>query len=157
MSKGIAIRRRCRHCLLHGVTDCLFLPCDRAYYVCQTHSAVWLHGLNLYTTQAGCIDRLISLLGTALIYWRRLFHRASLHAPCTTSVVLWFLRKWGRAFWFLIFCDKLMIVSINLLEQHYVVDPIAGVPVVPLAIAIVDWQAIKLAIDIALRPSWKLE
>jgi hypothetical protein len=133
------------------------VPATGPYYICQTHSVVWSHGLNLYAAQTECIERLNLLRGNGRpsIFGEDYF----IALPCMHLVqpliVLWFLRKWGRAFWFLVAYDVLMIVSIILLEQHYVVDLIAGVPVALLAIAIVDWHAIKLVGE--LKPHHHLE
>ena len=53
-------------------------------------------------------------------------------------IILWFLRKWGRVFWILVLYDLLLVASIVLLEQHYLVDLVAAVPVAILAIRTVS-------------------
>ncbi len=52
------------------------------------------------------------------------------------SIVLWFLRRWKRMIIALIAFDVLLVPAILLLEQHYLVDLIAAIPVAASAIAI---------------------
>ena len=56
-------------------------------------------------------------------------------------IVMWFLRRWKRMLIFLCAYDCLLIVSILLLEWHYLVDIIAGILVAGIAIAITDHSA----------------
>ena len=51
-------------------------------------------------------------------------------------VVLWFLRRWRRIALVLAAYDLVLIAAILILEQHYVIDIIAGFLVAGLAIAI---------------------
>lgn len=51
-------------------------------------------------------------------------------------IVLWFLRRWKRLLILMIAYDVLLVAAILLLENHYLVDLIAAVPVAALAIAI---------------------
>jgi hypothetical protein len=48
----------------------------------------------------------------------------------------WFLRRWKRLLTFMIVHDALLVSPILLLENQYLVDLIAAVPVAVLAIAI---------------------
>lgn len=52
-------------------------------------------------------------------------------------VVMWFLREWKRILWVLLAFNSLLIVSIILLEWHYVVDLLAGGVIALLSIATV--------------------
>jgi hypothetical protein len=56
-------------------------------------------------------------------------------------IVMWFLRRWKRMLVFLCAYDCLLIVSILLLEWHYLVDIIGGILVAGIAIAITDNSA----------------
>ncbi len=51
-------------------------------------------------------------------------------------VVIWFLRRWRRIALALAVYDLLLIAAVLMLEQHYVIDIIAGFLVAGLAIAI---------------------
>ena len=53
-------------------------------------------------------------------------------------IVLWFLRRWRRMLIVLCAYDCLLIVSILLLEWHYLVDVIGGILVAGIAIASTD-------------------
>jgi hypothetical protein len=53
-------------------------------------------------------------------------------------IVMWFLRRWRRVVIALCAYDSLLIVSILLLEWHYIVDMIGGALVAGAAIAITD-------------------
>jgi|SRR5580658_4337562 hypothetical protein len=58
-------------------------------------------------------------------------------------IVMWFLRRWKRMLIFLCAYDCLLIVSILLLEWHYLVDIIGGIFVAGIAIAITDNGLVK--------------
>jgi hypothetical protein len=53
-------------------------------------------------------------------------------------IILWFLRKWGRVFWILVVYDLVLVASIVLLQQHYMVDLVAAVPAALFAVVCVD-------------------
>jgi PAP2 superfamily len=53
-------------------------------------------------------------------------------------IVLWFLRHWKRITFVLLFYDVFLLLSIVLLEWHYVVDLIGGMLIAALAIYLVD-------------------
>jgi hypothetical protein len=56
-------------------------------------------------------------------------------------IILWFLRRWGRVFWILLVYDLVLVASIILLQQHYVVDLVAAIPGALFAVAWVDRAA----------------
>ena len=94
--------------------------------------------LETYTIQKFLIKDVLSL-------WNHVpIHRISadyfMAFPCMhiaqPIIVAWFLRRWKRMFLALCLYDALLIVSILLLEWHYVVDIIGGVLVAAVAIAI---------------------
>jgi L-lactate permease len=53
-------------------------------------------------------------------------------------IVMWFMRRWKRILIVLCAYDCLLILSILLLEWHYLVDIIGGILVAGIAIAITD-------------------
>ena len=86
-----------------------------------------------------------SLMAHALALWnhvpiRRISAGYFIAFPCMhiaqPLIVMWFLRRWKRMLIVLCAYDCLLIVSILLLEWHYVVDIIGGILVAGIAIAI---------------------
>ena len=56
-------------------------------------------------------------------------------------IVMWFLRRWKRILAFLILLNLVILVSVLLLEWHYVVDVLGGVLVALAAIVAVNgWR-----------------
>jgi hypothetical protein len=58
-------------------------------------------------------------------------------------IVMWFLRRWRRVVVILCAYDAILIVSILLLEWHYLVDIIGGVLVAGVVILITDGSAVR--------------
>jgi membrane-associated phospholipid phosphatase len=56
---------------------------------------------------------------------------------------MWFLRRWKRMLIVLCAYDALLIVSILLLEWHYLVDIIGGVLVAAISIAITESSTLR--------------
>jgi hypothetical protein len=63
-------------------------------------------------------------------------------------ISLWFLRRWKRLLILIIVFDALLVPSILLLENHYLVDLIAAVPVAALAIIITRRDAFSAGIKL---------
>jgi hypothetical protein len=63
-------------------------------------------------------------------------------------ISLWFLRRWKRLLILLIIFDALLVPSILLLENHYLVDLITAVPVAGLAIAISGRDALRAEVQL---------
>jgi hypothetical protein len=119
------------------------IPATGPYYTPGGHSAFWDTNHPILALQEDCIHRL-DLFRTKVLpevigadYWIAL--------PCMHLVqpliVLWFFRGWRRVLWCLAIYDALLALAILLLEQHYLVDLIAAVPVAWAAVAVVDWPA----------------
>jgi PAP2 superfamily len=102
------------------------------------------------TLETDSIQKL--LIARALALWNQVpIHRIStdyfIAFPCMhiaqPLIVMWFLRRWKRMVIALCAYDSLLIVSILLLEWHYVVDIIGGVLVAGIAIAITESRAMR--------------
>jgi PAP2 superfamily len=72
-------------------------------------------------------------------------------------IVIWFLRKSKAMVAALVAYDVVLIPSVLLLEQHYVVDLVAGTAVALVAIAMVDWPSLAAAEPALFRPVRKIE
>ena len=115
-------------------------PSQGPYYLCPGHFSRFPTTLRAYSIQELLITR-------ALALWNHVpIHRIStdyfIAFPCMhiaqPLIVMWFLRRWKRMLIVLCAYDGLLIVSILLLEWHYVVDIIGGVLVAGIAIAITN-------------------
>jgi hypothetical protein len=113
-------------------------PSQGPYYLCPGHFARFPASLQVYTLQR-------TLIRDALALWHHIpISRIStdyfIGLPCMhlaqPMVVIWFLRRWRRIVWVLAAYDVLLIAAVLMLEQHYVIDIIAGFGVAGMAIAI---------------------
>ena len=113
-------------------------PSQGPYYLCPAHFSRFPASLQVYNLQK-------TLIRDALALWQhRPISRIStdyfIAFPCMhiaqPMVVIWFLRRWRRIALALAIYDFLLIVAVLMLEQHYVIDIIAGFLVAGLAIAI---------------------
>jgi len=113
-------------------------PSQGPYYLCPAHFSRFPSSLQVYNLQK-------TLIRDALALWQhRPISRIStdyfIAFPCMhiaqPMVVIWFLRRWRRIVLALAIYDFLLIVAVLMLEQHYVIDIIAGFLVAGLAIAI---------------------
>lgn len=108
------------------------------YYLCPDHFSRFPASLQIYNLQK-------TLIRDALALWRhqpisRISTDYFIGLPCMHIVqpiiVLWFLRRWRRMVIGLAVYDLLLLAAILMLEMHYVIDILAGLPVAALAIAI---------------------
>ena len=108
------------------------------FYLCPQHFSRFPASLQSYKIQK-------TIIADALALWHhepisRISTDYFIALPCMHIVqpliVMWFLRRWRRIVMLLAAYDLLLLVSILLLEMHYVVDILAGVLVAALAIAI---------------------
>ncbi|HLM79636.1 MAG TPA: phosphatase PAP2 family protein [Terriglobales bacterium] len=115
-------------------------PSQGPYYLCPGHFSRIPNTLQVYSIQR-------FLIMDALALWNHVpIHRIStdyfIAFPCMhiaqPLIVMWFLRRWKRMLIVLCAYDSLLIVSILLLEWHYVVDIIGGILVVAITITITD-------------------
>jgi hypothetical protein len=113
-------------------------PATGPYASCTGHYSVVPNGPVIYHLQRYVLVALerfrsgLPLSGIRPDYYIAL---PSMHFA-QTLIALWFLRKWKRLLNLLIAFDVLLVPAILLLENHYLVDLIAAVPVAALAIAI---------------------
>lgn len=122
-------------------------PSQGPYYLCPGHFSRFPTTLQAYSIQKLLITR-------ALALWNHVpIHRIStdyfIAFPCMhiaqPLVVMWFLRRWKRMLIVLCAYDGLLMVSILLLEWHYLVDIIGGILVAGIAIAITDSGALMIS------------
>ncbi len=108
------------------------------YYLCPGHFSRFPASLQIYNLQQ-------TLIRDALALWRhepiqRISTDYFIGLPCMHIVqpviVMWFLRRWKRMVVVLAVYDLLLVAAILMLEMHYVIDILAGLPVAAAAIAI---------------------
>jgi hypothetical protein len=113
-------------------------PSHGPYALCSGHFSEFPASLRTYHIQE-------SMMAHVLALWRhvpieRISTNYVIAFPCMhiaqPLIVAWFLRRWNRMLLVLCAYDALLIVSILLLEWHYMVDIIGGVLVAGIAIAI---------------------
>ena len=113
-------------------------PAQGPYTLCPAHFSRFPASLQSYTIQK-------TLIPHALALWRhqsisRISTDYFIAFPCMHIVqpiiVLWFLRRWRRIVIALACYDVLLVAAILLLEMHYVIDIVVGLPVAALAITI---------------------
>jgi PAP2 superfamily len=115
-------------------------PATGPYASCPDHFSRVPNGPAIYSIQQYILARLEQFRSGAplQVIGRDYF----IALPCMHLVqpliVLWFVRRWKRMMMALIVFDVLMVPCILLLEQHYLVDLIAAVPVALLAMAMTD-------------------
>jgi hypothetical protein len=122
-------------------------PSQGPYYLCPGHFSLFPSTLQAYSIQKLLITR-------ALALWNHVpIHSIStdyfIAFPCMhiaqPLIVMWFLRRWKRMLIVLCAYDSLLIVSILLLEWHYLVDIIGGMLVAGIAIAIIGSSAATIS------------
>jgi hypothetical protein len=113
-------------------------PSQGPYYICPSHFSRFPASLQIYNLQK-------TLIQHALALWQhqpipRISTDYFIGLPCMhvaqPMIVLWFLRRWRKMALALAVYDVLLVAAILLLEQHYVIDILAGMLVAALAIAI---------------------
>jgi hypothetical protein len=117
-----------------------FIPATGPYYVCSTHELMFPGNLGMYTGQVDLSARLNvlrahqSLNVVGLDYYIAI---PSMHLA-QPLIALWFVRHWNRIAALLLAYNVILIPTILLLEQHYVVDLMAAIVVAGAAIALVE-------------------
>jgi len=113
-------------------------PSQGPYYLCPGHFARFPASLQVYKLQE-------TLIRDALALWHHIpISRIStdyfIGLPCMhlaqPIVILWFLRRWRRIVVVLVAYDVLLTAAVLMLEQHYVIDIVAGFGVAGIAIVI---------------------
>ncbi len=113
-------------------------PATGPYASCANHFSVVPNGPLIYHLQRFVVvtlERFRSGLPLNAISPEYYIALPSMHFV-QALIALWFLRRWKRLFILMIAFDVLLVPSILLLENHYLVDLISAVPVAALAIAI---------------------
>jgi PAP2 superfamily len=118
-------------------------PSHGPYYLCPGHFSRFPDTLVIYSIQNFLIRDALALWNHVPI--QRISTDYFIAFPCMhiaqPVIVAWFLRRWKRMLIVLCAYDALLIVSILLLEWHYLVDIIGGILVAGIAIAITDSSA----------------
>jgi hypothetical protein len=113
-------------------------PAQGPYYLCPAHFSRFPASLQTYNIQK-------TLIAHALALWRHepisristdyFIAFPSMHIV-QPIIVLWFLRRWRKMVIALAAYDLLLVAAILMLEEHYAIDILVGVPLAMLAIAI---------------------
>ena len=113
-------------------------PSHGPYYLCPGHFSRFPGTLAIYSIQNFLIRDALALWNHVPI--QRISTDYFIAFPCMhiaqPVIVAWFLRRWKRMLIVLCAYDALLIVSILLLEWHYLVDIIGGILVAGIAVAI---------------------
>ncbi len=113
-------------------------PSHGPYYLCPGHFSRFPGTLVIHSIQNFLIRDALALWNHVPI--QRISTDYFIAFPCMhiaqPVIVAWFLRRWKRMLIVLCAYDALLIVSILLLEWHYLVDIIGGILVAGIAIAI---------------------
>src|SRR5262245_647198 len=110
------------------------------FSICQQHASAYPHDLPTYWSQVAILSKAKLLRDHNLLPDVRTVNAADYYIgfPCMhialPLIALWFLRKWKRIALVLLCLDALLLISIILLEWHYVIDIPGGVAVAALAI-----------------------
>ncbi len=140
------------------VVGCFYLiPAVGPFVICPDHFSVFPRTMKMYASHYEYIEILKGYIAG---------HRPNVLAPhyfaalpcmhiVQPLIALWFVRPWKRvAMAFLIF-NILLIPCILLLEQHYVIDLLAAIPLTALAIVMNDdgleWRPVQAAQPVGCR------
>jgi len=130
---------------------CFYLwPATGPYASCITHFSSVPSGSIIYSLQRFVVTELerfragapLGVIGPEYYIALPSMHFAQ------ALISLWFLRRWKRLLILIIIFDALLVPSILLLENHYLVDLIAAVPVAALAIAINGRDALRTEVQL---------
>jgi hypothetical protein len=120
-------------------------PSQGPYYLCPGHFSRFPSTLVTYSIQKFLIRDALALWNHVPI--SRISTDYFIAFPCMhiaqPIIVAWFLRRWKRMLLALCAYDAILIVSILLLEWHYLVDIIGGILVAGIAIAITTGATIQ--------------
>jgi hypothetical protein len=123
-----------------------FIPATGPFFLCPTHELTFAKHTAVYAAQANLSAKLNALRAHQSLKVIGLDYYIGL--PCMhiaqPIIVLWFVRRWRRIAALLLVYSVLLLPTVLLLEQHYLVDVIAGVVTAVAAIGIVGypgWRA----------------
>lgn len=117
-----------------------FWPSLGPYYLCRNHFSLFPHQFETYTVEKQVVQGALARWSGAplkVISFEYYIAFPSMHIA-ESLIVLWFLRRWKRAFVLLTIYNVLVSVAIVFLEWHYLVDVLAGIVVAAIAIATAD-------------------
>ena len=113
-------------------------PSHGPYFLCPAHFSRFPRTLQAYTIQQTLIRNALARWNHVPLHWISTDYFIAF--PCMhiaqPLIVIWFLARWRRMVMALCAYDTLLILSIVLLEWHYLVDILGGVLVAGAAIAI---------------------
>jgi len=115
-------------------------PAGPVASVCEDHFSRFPESAVLYNVQKADVDKprlLFSRAGIPSIDTDYYISLPCLHIALPL-IMLWFVRNWRRMFAVLLVYDAILFISIILLEQHYLIDLIAGMIAAAVAIALVQ-------------------
>jgi hypothetical protein len=115
-------------------------PAQGPYYLCASHFSRFPPSLSTYTIQRTLIAHALTLFHhqpIARISTDYFIAFPSMHIA-QPVIMLWFLRRWKRIVIALAAYDVVLVAAILLIEEHYVVDLLAGVAVAMIAIAMTE-------------------
>jgi PAP2 superfamily len=108
------------------------LPTTGPYYLCPIHPTGMTPVLNLFRSHGRPqIIKLDYFIG---------FPSMHVGAP---AILLWYMRRYSRSAIFLASLLALLVPSIIILEEHYILDIIGGWCVALVAIAFVEWPSLS--------------
>jgi hypothetical protein len=115
-------------------------PSQGPFFLCQGHFSDFPSGLLTYTVQRELLSQASALwaakgLSSVSLDYYIAFPSMHIAAPL---IVAWYLRRWRRILALLLAVDLLIVVSVVLLEWHYVVDILGGLAVACVSILLVD-------------------
>ena len=129
------------------VVGCFYLiPAVGPFVICADHFSVFPITMKMYAGQYEYIEVLKGYMAG---------HRPEVLAPhyfaalpcmhiVQPMIALWFLRPWKRLAGIFVVFNIALVPCILLLEQHYVIDLLAAIPLMALAIGLIEgfeWRA----------------
>ena len=144
--EGRSVAMRLAGCMLTAYYLSLMIfylfPTTGPYYLCPIHATGMTPALDLFRShgrpQTIKLDYFIG------------FPSMHVGAP---AILLWYMRRYSRSALFLIVLSALLVPSIIILEEHYILDIIGGWCVALVAIAFLEWPSLLrdvLACDLLL-------
>jgi hypothetical protein len=117
-----------------------FIPAVGPFVICSDHFAVFPRTMTMYAGHFEYIEILKGYMAGRRPDILGPHYFAAL--PCMHIVqpliALWFLRPWKRIAAIFVAFNIVLVPCILLLEQHYVIDLLAGVPLAVLAVAMAE-------------------
>jgi PAP2 superfamily len=124
-----------------AVVGCFYLiPAVGPFVICADHFSVFPNAMKMYAGQYEYIEILKGYMAG---------HRPEILAPhyfaalpcmhiVQPMIALWFLRPWKRLAAIFVVFNIALVPCILLLEQHYLIDLIAAIPLIVVAIGLID-------------------